>query len=146
MLMKKAGITGENVRRSGGDGEKLVGMGWVWGEQVVPVIINIIKSRSNLSCLLLTFRGLLSPCSSLLSDTRTFNFRNSPPRTSALLMNVVPRGPQFLRSIAHYRREPFFSLSVRRLMQWSLITSFPVIFFLCSVCRSPAKSEWRQKQ
>ena len=30
----------------GGDGKKLVGMGWVWGEQFVPVQLSILNTIS----------------------------------------------------------------------------------------------------
>ena len=31
--------------RCDGDGEKLVGLGWVWGEQVVPVQLSMLMPR-----------------------------------------------------------------------------------------------------
>jgi len=41
----KQAYYGENVRGWGGDGEKLVGMGWVWGEKVVPMQLSTARAR-----------------------------------------------------------------------------------------------------
>jgi len=38
----KQALREKNGRGWGGDGEKLVGMGWVWREQVVPVQLSTL--------------------------------------------------------------------------------------------------------